>query len=129
MATASLSKSSFSLHSSPSHFQELPSFTSNITIRPNNLREFFPSQLTIKRVPNTRLFPIIRAQSSPDFVPDAHFYKVEAILRPWRIQQVSSVSTRIFHMHVRKIGSFLLVILNVACANNNNFLNALYFID
>ncbi|XP_009789361.1 nitrogen regulatory protein P-II homolog [Nicotiana tabacum] len=90
MATASLSKSSFSLHSSPSHFQELPSFTSNITIRPNNLREFFPSQLTIKRVPNARLFPIIRAQSSPDFVPDANFYKIEAILRPWRVQQVSS---------------------------------------
>ncbi|XWS31870.1 hypothetical protein CRYUN_Cryun23aG0112700 [Craigia yunnanensis] len=31
------------------------------------------------------LFPLL-----VDYTPDAKFYKVEAILRPWRIQQVSS---------------------------------------
>lgn len=34
--------------------------------------------------------PIIRAQRSPDYLSDAKFYKVEAILRPWRVSQVSS---------------------------------------
>lgn len=36
---------------------------------------------------------IVRAQNNdncPDYLPDAKFYKVEAILRPWRIPQVSS---------------------------------------
>ncbi|XP_021893731.1 nitrogen regulatory protein P-II homolog [Carica papaya] len=35
-------------------------------------------------------FPVIRAQISPGYIPDVKFYKVEAIIRPWRIQQVSS---------------------------------------
>ncbi|VFQ78540.1 unnamed protein product [Cuscuta campestris] len=35
-------------------------------------------------------FPIVRAQSSPEYIPEAKFYKVEAILRPWRVQKVSS---------------------------------------
>ncbi|ERN03272.1 hypothetical protein AMTR_s00003p00206370 [Amborella trichopoda] len=34
--------------------------------------------------------PKIRAQSSPDYVPEAKFYKIEAILRPWRVPLVSS---------------------------------------
>ncbi|KAJ8558495.1 hypothetical protein K7X08_034024 [Anisodus acutangulus] len=85
-SSASLSKSNFSLQSFSSPFSQLPHFTSIAT-----RRDFFPSQvLTIKRFPNAPCFPIIRAQISPDFVPDAKFYKVEAILRPWRIQQVSS---------------------------------------
>ncbi|GAB2234513.1 hypothetical protein Droror1_Dr00003768 [Drosera rotundifolia] len=33
---------------------------------------------------------VVRANQIPDYVPDAKFYKVEAILRPWRIPQVSS---------------------------------------
>ncbi|KAJ0979983.1 hypothetical protein J5N97_015457 [Dioscorea zingiberensis] len=36
------------------------------------------------------LLPVIKAQSSPDYVPDSKFYKVEAILRPWRVSHVSS---------------------------------------
>ncbi|OWM62827.1 nitrogen regulatory protein P-II homolog isoform X2 [Punica granatum] len=36
------------------------------------------------------VLPVIRAQRSPDYLPDARFYKVEAILRPWRVSQVSS---------------------------------------
>ncbi|XP_010270888.1 PREDICTED: nitrogen regulatory protein P-II homolog [Nelumbo nucifera] len=34
--------------------------------------------------------PVVRAQSPSDLTPDSKFYKVEAILRPWRIPQVSS---------------------------------------
>ncbi|KAK6785814.1 hypothetical protein RDI58_014339 [Solanum bulbocastanum] len=88
MASPSLSKSNFSLHSfssSPS-LSQFPHFSSITVVQP----KFFPSQLTFKRCQNAPSFPIIRAQNSPDFVPDAKFYKVEAILRPWRIQQVSS---------------------------------------
>ncbi|THF97013.1 hypothetical protein TEA_029735 [Camellia sinensis var. sinensis] len=36
---------------------------------------------TLKRPKNAPVLPVIRAQSSPDYVPDAKFYKVEAILR------------------------------------------------
>ncbi|XP_061366263.1 nitrogen regulatory protein P-II homolog [Gastrolobium bilobum] len=39
---------------------------------------------------NAMILPKIRAQNTPDYVPDSNFYKVEAILRPWRIPQVSS---------------------------------------
>ncbi|KAH7864350.1 hypothetical protein Vadar_028620 [Vaccinium darrowii] len=55
------------------HSQSLPL----LTLRPKPTR-------------NASLLPIIRAQGSPDYFPDANFYKVEAILRPWRIPQVSS---------------------------------------
>ncbi|KAJ7977706.1 Nitrogen regulatory protein P-II [Quillaja saponaria] len=39
---------------------------------------------------NASFTPIFRAQITPDYVPDSKFYKVEAILRPWRVSQVSS---------------------------------------
>ncbi|XP_072983972.1 nitrogen regulatory protein P-II homolog [Typha latifolia] len=41
---------------------------------------------------NPSLLPVIRAQSSPvpEYLPDSKFYKVEAILRPWRVSHVSS---------------------------------------
>ncbi|KAF9621408.1 hypothetical protein IFM89_020930 [Coptis chinensis] len=48
----------------------------------------------VKLKPQTRnvsLVPVIRAQITPDYFPDSKFYKIEAILRPWRVQQVSSV--------------------------------------
>ncbi|KAF8401259.1 hypothetical protein HHK36_012192 [Tetracentron sinense] len=44
----------------------------------------------LKRTGNTSILPLVRAQSSPDYMPDTKFYKIEAILRPWRIPQVSS---------------------------------------
>nr|2O66_A Chain A, PII protein [Arabidopsis thaliana]2O66_B Chain B, PII protein [Arabidopsis thaliana]2O66_C Chain C, PII protein [Arabidopsis thaliana]2O67_A Chain A, PII protein [Arabidopsis thaliana]2O67_B Chain B, PII protein [Arabidopsis thaliana]2O67_C Chain C, PII protein [Arabidopsis thaliana]2RD5_C Chain C, PII protein [Arabidopsis thaliana]2RD5_D Chain D, PII protein [Arabidopsis thaliana] len=34
-------------------------------------------------------------QISSDYIPDSKFYKVEAIVRPWRIQQVSSALLKI----------------------------------
>ncbi|XAR61449.1 hypothetical protein NMG60_11035154 [Bertholletia excelsa] len=52
--------------------------------------DLFPLKLTINRPRNASILPLIRAQSSPDYFPDAKFYKIEAILRPWRIPQVSS---------------------------------------
>ncbi|CBI36998.3 hypothetical protein VitviT2T_009658 [Vitis vinifera] len=72
------------------HFQELPLIDCTL-IRPN-LKDSrnFQFNLCLNRSKNGSVLPIVRAQSSPDYTPDAQFYKVEAILRPWRIQQVSS---------------------------------------
>ncbi|XP_058739082.1 nitrogen regulatory protein P-II homolog [Vicia villosa] len=41
---------------------------------------------------NAPILPKVRAQSQnlPEYVPDSKFYKIEAILRPWRIPHVSS---------------------------------------
>ncbi|XP_042446675.1 nitrogen regulatory protein P-II homolog isoform X2 [Zingiber officinale] len=38
------------------------------------------------------VIPKIKAQSSPgaEYIPQAEFYKIEAILRPWRVPHVSS---------------------------------------
>ncbi|PIA37997.1 hypothetical protein AQUCO_02900091v1 [Aquilegia coerulea] len=45
----------------------------------------------IKQVKNVPFHPVVRAQSNKqDYMPDSKFYKIEAILRPWRVQQVSS---------------------------------------
>ncbi|PHT44533.1 Nitrogen regulatory protein P-II -like protein [Capsicum baccatum] len=86
MASASLSNSNFSFHPS-SQFPHFTSSSCSITTHFLLPPKFFPS---LKHFHNpSSSFPIIRAQSSPDFVPEAKFYKVEAILRPWRIQQVS----------------------------------------
>ncbi|XP_059440663.1 nitrogen regulatory protein P-II homolog [Corylus avellana] len=75
------------------HFKNLPliDFASSI-IRPNFGRSHLPLQLnvTLKHTKNASIVPVIRAQSSPDYLPDAKFYKVEAVLRPWRIPKVSS---------------------------------------
>ncbi|KAJ1412535.1 Nitrogen regulatory protein PII [Sesbania bispinosa] len=46
--------------------------------------------VTLRRKGNAAILPKVRAQSLPDYVPDSKFYKVEAILRPWRVPQVSS---------------------------------------
>ncbi|AEE82094.1 P II nitrogen sensing protein GLB I [Arabidopsis thaliana] len=44
---------------------------------------------------NSRVLPVVSAQISSDYIPDSKFYKVEAIVRPWRIQQVSSALLKI----------------------------------
>ncbi|XP_015572357.2 nitrogen regulatory protein P-II homolog [Ricinus communis] len=49
----------------------------------------------VKRVRYAPVVPVINAQSSPDYIPDAKFYKVEAILRPWRVSHVSSALLKI----------------------------------
>ncbi|XP_048133987.1 uncharacterized protein LOC115727319 [Rhodamnia argentea] len=43
---------------------------------------------------NASALPVIRAESNTTkYFPDAKFYKIEAILRPWRILQASSLSS------------------------------------
>ncbi|XP_011079511.1 nitrogen regulatory protein P-II homolog [Sesamum indicum] len=76
-----------SLHSPLQHFPKFPS----LSLTPA-LTLFRPSQLTLtlQRSANASSLPVVRAHNSPDYIPDAKFYKVEAILRPWRIPQVSS---------------------------------------
>lgn len=62
------------------------------------LHQFQPSNLTFaprRSTINAPLLPRIKAHSSPDYLPDANFYKVEAILRPWRVPQVSSALLKI----------------------------------
>ncbi|KAK8630847.1 hypothetical protein V6N13_079618 [Hibiscus sabdariffa] len=52
--------------------------------------------LTLKSSGNASILPLIRAQNAAvDAILDAEFYKVEAILRPWRVQQVSSALLQI----------------------------------
>ncbi|TKY61680.1 Nitrogen regulatory protein P-II-like [Spatholobus suberectus] len=46
--------------------------------------------VALRRRGNATILPKIRAQNLPDYVPESEFYKVEAILRPWRVPQVSS---------------------------------------
>ncbi|KAL9435482.1 hypothetical protein AB3S75_021704 [Citrus x aurantiifolia] len=70
----------------PSHLRELPLVNFG-SVRPS-LRISRLSRLKCTR--NVSNLHVIRAQSSPDYIPDSKFYKVEAILRPWRVQQVSS---------------------------------------
>ncbi|KAH9730907.1 Nitrogen regulatory protein P-II-like [Citrus sinensis] len=69
-----------------SHLKELPLVNFG-SVRPS-LRISRLSRLKCTR--NVSNLHVIRAQSSPDYIPDSKFYKVEAILRPWRVQQVSS---------------------------------------
>ncbi|XP_021280614.1 nitrogen regulatory protein P-II homolog [Herrania umbratica] len=76
------------LHS-PSHRKDYPLIYCSVL---PSFRDSRSSKLnvTLKRSRNASILPVVRAQSSPDYTPDSKFYKVEAILRPWRIQQVSS---------------------------------------
>ncbi|KAL8527160.1 hypothetical protein ACS0TY_005148 [Phlomoides rotata] len=91
MASTSIANSSAALaaaaHSRLQHFPKFAPISFS-----HGLRDFRPSPfaLALNRATNGSSLPIIRAQSSPDYIPEANFYKVEAILRPWRIQQVSS---------------------------------------
>ncbi|KAL5700351.1 Beta-galactosidase [Ranunculus cassubicifolius] len=52
--------------------------------------QLFNLNVSIKQPRNLSFHPIVRAQITPDYFPDAQFYKIEAILRPWRVPQVSS---------------------------------------
>ncbi|KAG8389603.1 hypothetical protein BUALT_Bualt02G0246200 [Buddleja alternifolia] len=94
MGSTSIAKSNAAavtlLHS---HLQRFPHFAS-VSLAPG-LREFRHSHLStltpLKRATAAASsLPIIRAHNPPDYIPEANFYKVEAILRPWRIPQVSS---------------------------------------
>ncbi|CAA7013090.1 unnamed protein product [Microthlaspi erraticum] len=72
------------------------SFSDCISIS-SGFRHSRPSclDLVIKSPRNTRFNPLVRSQSSPDYIPDSKFYKVEAIIRPWRIKHVSSALLKV----------------------------------
>ncbi|KAK8503556.1 hypothetical protein V6N13_027425 [Hibiscus sabdariffa] len=80
----------FSLHSpSRGKHHHYPPFSTSFVPRLTDSHLSKP-ELTLKRSKNASLLHIIRAQNTRDYSPDAQFYKVEAILRPWRVQHVSS---------------------------------------
>ncbi|XP_009134464.1 nitrogen regulatory protein P-II homolog isoform X2 [Brassica rapa] len=72
------------------------SFSDCISIS-SGFRHSPPSSLDLVAKPptNTRVSHLVRAQGSYDYIPDSKFYKVEAIVRPWRIQHVSSALLKI----------------------------------
>ncbi|XP_050378713.1 nitrogen regulatory protein P-II homolog [Argentina anserina] len=78
-----------------SHLKELPLLDSS-SLRPS-IREFGFNRrnVNLKQSRNASLVPVVRAQSSPDYFPDSKFYKVEAILRPWRVPTVSTALLKI----------------------------------
>ncbi|CAI9117619.1 OLC1v1019031C1 [Oldenlandia corymbosa var. corymbosa] len=90
----------------PSHFRSQPQFQygyrmSSLPIPfkgPTTTPSSSSVVLRIRRKGrNACLISRVKAQSSTsttDFVPEANFYKVEAILRPWRVPQVSSALLR-----------------------------------
>ncbi|KAH0981990.1 hypothetical protein GBA52_009167 [Prunus armeniaca] len=78
-----------------SHLNELPLIDSSSILTKLGEFRFSHFNVTLKHARNASVLPVIRAQSSPDYVPDSKFYKVEAILRPWRVSQVSSALLKI----------------------------------
>ncbi|MCL7025187.1 hypothetical protein MKW94_020960 [Papaver nudicaule] len=46
--------------------------------------------LSLNRFRNASVVPVVKAQTTPDYVPDSKFVRIEAILRPWRVAQVSA---------------------------------------
>ncbi|XP_021664728.2 nitrogen regulatory protein P-II homolog isoform X2 [Hevea brasiliensis] len=79
-----------------SHLRKhFPPFDSTF-IRPK-IRDsrFSRSNPTLRHVRTAPVVPVLRAQSFPEYIPDAKFYRVEAILRPWRVSQVSSALLKI----------------------------------
>ncbi|KMT10032.1 hypothetical protein BVRB_5g122460 isoform A [Beta vulgaris subsp. vulgaris] len=90
-----------SLSVSPAPFRHSLSYTRNckcnyisqFQIR-HKFTDFQPFHLNVSFnfPPKLRTLPQIKAQTTSEYqyVPDTQFYKVEAILRPWRIQKVSA---------------------------------------
>ncbi|KAL2935057.1 Nitrogen regulatory protein P-II-like protein [Bienertia sinuspersici] len=50
----------------------------------------FHSNVNLNHSRKLPTLPQIKAQTASEYVPDTKFYKVEAILRPWRIPKVSA---------------------------------------
>ncbi|KNA19608.1 hypothetical protein SOVF_060050 [Spinacia oleracea] len=88
MAVNLTSKPSFLDHSFSSNNYNLGYISQ---IRPN-FGQFQPFHLNVTSNRSRKLcnLPQIRAQATSEYVPDTKFYKVEAILRPWRIPMVSA---------------------------------------
>ncbi|XP_068335392.1 nitrogen regulatory protein P-II homolog [Pyrus communis] len=77
------------------HLNELPLLgSSSISTKLAEFR-FCQPIIALKHARNASIVPVVRAQSSSGYVPDSKFYKVEAILRPWRVSHVSSALLKI----------------------------------
>lgn len=76
------------LHSN-SHLKDSPSINFSSSF-PRFIDSRFSHEGMLKSSRKSLIVPVLASQSFPDYIPDAKFYKVEAILRPWRIEQVSS---------------------------------------
>ncbi|WCJ22664.1 hypothetical protein M5689_004742 [Euphorbia peplus] len=73
-----------------------PTFLSTSLIIPKlSHAPFSQINSTLKLSRYAPILASVRAQSSHDYTPDAQFYKVEAIVRPWRVKQVSSALLKI----------------------------------
>ncbi|KAL8101108.1 nitrogen regulatory protein P-II homolog [Apium graveolens] len=80
-----------SLHSSFNHSPSLS--VTDPLLKPSFKNTPF-TRFSLKPTKISPSCPVIRAQATPDYSPEAKFYKIEAILRPWRIPQVSSALLR-----------------------------------
>ncbi|XXG79011.1 hypothetical protein AAC387_Pa09g0173 [Persea americana] len=68
-----------------------PRFPDSMIVCPRSRKGRFPHlNGMLKQATNASVFPVIRAQSTQEYTPEAKFYKIEAILRPWRVPHVSS---------------------------------------
>jgi len=87
-----------------------PSFTAGLL--PSGAARPLQATSASRRLPASA----VRAQSAadPGYLPESEFYKIEAIVRPWRVPHVSSVSATpwfwIFELHascsVRQVWGF-----------------------
>ncbi|KAL2345512.1 hypothetical protein Fmac_006797 [Flemingia macrophylla] len=68
---------------------EMP-FTCSSSLIRNRIGDCPQPNVCLRRRGNATIVHKIRAQNVPEYVPESQFYKIEAILRPWRIPQVSS---------------------------------------
>eukprot|EP00262_Sarcandra_glabra_P007732 TRINITY_DN2064_c1_g1_i2.p1 TRINITY_DN2064_c1_g1~~TRINITY_DN2064_c1_g1_i2.p1 ORF type:complete len:213 (-),score=23.38 TRINITY_DN2064_c1_g1_i2:172-780(-) len=74
----------------PSSPTEPPLLNSRLVCKKSENSRISRLNGTLKLARNASPLPLVRAQSSPDYTPEASFYKIEAILRPWRVSHVSS---------------------------------------
>ncbi|XP_031486041.1 nitrogen regulatory protein P-II homolog [Nymphaea colorata] len=74
----------------------LPSFSQHLAATSQTPTLQFPKYNVARTNPvlkssrTDRATLAVRSQASPGYVPEADFYKIEAILRPWRVSHVSS---------------------------------------
>ncbi|OVA13581.1 Nitrogen regulatory protein PII [Macleaya cordata] len=73
-----------------SNLNDSPLFDSKLVCSKFKRSQASQFNVRIKHFRNASILPVIRAQNTPDYMPDSKFYKIEAILRPWRVSQVSS---------------------------------------
>ncbi|KAK9147106.1 hypothetical protein Sjap_007009 [Stephania japonica] len=86
---ASMVKSNSLINPSQPHSKHSSLLPNSFHIKLSDFQLSQPN-LMIKRAKRATFSVPIKAKNVPDYVPDSKFYKIEAILRPWRVPQVSS---------------------------------------